>query len=126
MGGSPRRLRGVDGCGESRSDSQLACRGPPIGLDHGCAAETWATAPPLKAMVLIGSMVSGAMKIRSPAPRNGRMDHKAVFVDQAGLDQRSGETRPVSKQVSVWTLLLESRDGCGQVSGGDRRLAAIM
>ena len=24
----------------------------PIGLDHGCAAKTWATAPPLKAMVL--------------------------------------------------------------------------
>ena len=32
----------------------------PIGLDHGCAAKTWATAPPLKTVVLIGSMVSGA------------------------------------------------------------------
>src|SRR6476646_4505346 len=40
-----------------------------IGRDHGCAAKTWATAPPLKTVVLIGSMVSGATKIRSPAPR---------------------------------------------------------
>ena len=28
-------------------------------LDQGCAAKTWATAPPLKAVVLIGSTVSG-------------------------------------------------------------------
>jgi hypothetical protein len=40
-----------------------------IGLDHGCAAKTWATAPPLKAVVLIGSIVSGAVKSRSPAPK---------------------------------------------------------
>jgi hypothetical protein len=32
----------------------------PIELDHGSAAKTWATAPPLKAVVLISSMVSGA------------------------------------------------------------------
>jgi hypothetical protein len=38
-------------------------------LDHRCAAKTWATAPPLKTVVLIGSMVSGARKIRSPARR---------------------------------------------------------
>jgi hypothetical protein len=37
------------------------------GLDQGCAAKTWATAPALKTVVLIGSMVSGALKIRSPA-----------------------------------------------------------
>jgi len=38
-------------------------------LDHGCAAKTWATAPPLKERwVLTGSMVSGARKIRSPRP----------------------------------------------------------
>jgi hypothetical protein len=32
----------------------------PIGLDHGCAAKTWATAPPLKTVGLTGSMMSGA------------------------------------------------------------------
>jgi hypothetical protein len=36
----------------------------PIRLDHGCAAKTWATAPPLKPVVLTGSLVSGARKIR--------------------------------------------------------------
>ena len=41
----------------------------PVGLDHGRAAKTWAAAPPLKAVVLMDSMVSGAVKIRSPAPR---------------------------------------------------------
>jgi hypothetical protein len=41
----------------------------PIGLDHGCAAKTWATAPPLNTVVLVGAMVSGARKSRSPAPR---------------------------------------------------------
>ena len=39
------------------------------GARSRCAAKTWATAPPLKTVVLIGSMVSGAMKIRSPVPR---------------------------------------------------------
>ena len=70
-------------------------------LDHGCVAKTWATAPPLKTVVLIGSMMSGARKIRSPAPRTaGRMDEKAVLVDQAGPDQRSGEPCPaVDEQV---------------------------
>ena len=32
----------------------------------GCAADTWATAPPLKAMVLIVSMVSRAPKSLAP------------------------------------------------------------
>ena len=41
----------------------------PIGLDHGCAAKTWATAPRLNAVVLIGSMVSGVSKSRAPPPR---------------------------------------------------------
>jgi hypothetical protein len=54
-----------------RSYSEVTASAPrlPIGLDHGRAAKTWATAPPLKTVVLIGSMVSGARKIRSPAPR---------------------------------------------------------
>jgi hypothetical protein len=30
--------------------------------------KTWATAPPLKTVVLTGSLVSGVRKIRSPAP----------------------------------------------------------
>jgi hypothetical protein len=56
--------------------------------------------------------------------QDGRVDEKAVLVDQAGLDQRSGEPRPaVDEQVSVGALVLEPRDGVGQVSGGDRRLA---
>ena len=79
----------------------------PIGLDHGRAAKTWATAPPLKAVVLIGSMVSGAVKSRSLAPRTTGMDDEAVLVDQAGLDQRSGEPYPaVGEQGSVGALLL--------------------
>jgi hypothetical protein len=40
-----------------------------VALDHGCAAKTWATAPPLKTVVLIDSMVSGPVNSRSPAPR---------------------------------------------------------
>ena len=52
------------------------------------------------------------------------MDDKAVLVDQAGLDQRSGEPCPaVGEQIAIGALLLEPRDGFGQVSGGDRRLA---
>ena len=47
------------------------------------------------------------------------MDDKAVLVDQAGLDQRPGEPCPaVGEQVSAGALLLEPRDGFGQVSGG--------
>jgi hypothetical protein len=42
--------------------------GAPLAADQGCAAKTWATAPALKAVVLIGSIVSGAVKRRSPAP----------------------------------------------------------
>jgi hypothetical protein len=45
-----------------RSCSEVTASAPrlPIGLDHGCAAKTWAMAPPLKTVVLTGSMVSGA------------------------------------------------------------------
>ena len=94
-------------------------------FDHGCAAKTWAMAPPLKTVVLVGSMVSGSRKSCSPAP-DDRVDDEAVLVDQAGLDQRSGEPcSALSKQLSVCVLLLEPRDGCGQVSGGDRRLAPV-
>ena len=97
-----------------------------IRLGHGCAAKTWATAPPLKTVVLSGSMASGARKSRPARTQDGRVDDKAVLVDQAGLDQRSGEPCPaVGEQVSVGALLLEPRDGFGQVSGGDRRLTPV-
>ncbi len=38
---------------------------PVIRLDEACAAKTWPTVPPLKTEVLIGSIVSGARKIRT-------------------------------------------------------------
>ena len=58
--------------------------------------------------------------------QHDRVDDKAVLIDQAGLDQRSGEPHPaVGEQVSVGALLLEPRDGLGQVSGDDRRLALV-
>src|SRR3954451_25387148 len=50
--------------------------------------------------------------------QDDRMDDEAVLIDQAGLDQRSGEPCPaLSEQISVAALLLEPRDGFGQVSG---------
>jgi hypothetical protein len=67
----------------------------PIGLDHGCAAKTWATAPPLKAMVLIGSMVSGAMKIRSPAPRTtGWMTRRYSSIKPVSTSDRANRAPP--------------------------------
>jgi hypothetical protein len=68
--------------------------------------------------------LDGERRVEDPLARaqDGRVDEKAVFVDQAGLDQRSGEPCPaVGKQVSVGALLFEPRDGFGQISGGDRR-----
>ena len=54
------------------------------------------------------------------------MDNKAILVDQPGLDQRAGEPCPaLGEQVSVGALPLEPRDGFGQVSGGDLRLAPV-
>jgi hypothetical protein len=52
------------------------------------------------------------------------VDDKAVLVDQAGLDERSGEAGPaLGEQVSSGGALLESRHGLGEISGGDLRLA---
>jgi hypothetical protein len=42
--------------------------------------------------------------------QHDRVDDEAVLVDQAGLDQRPGEPRPVGAEVAVWALLLEPRD----------------
>src|SRR5580704_17329645 len=58
--------------------------------------------------------------------QDDRVDHEAVLVDKAGLDQRSGEPCPaVGEQVSAGALLLEPSDGFGQVSGGDHGLAPV-
>ena len=51
------------------------------GLSPGCAAKAWATAPPLKTVVLIGSIVSGARKrqaSRLAASRSGRLILAAI------------------------------------------------
>ena len=72
--------------------------------------------------------LDGERREEDPLARtqDGRVDEKAVLVDQAGLNQRSGESCPtVGEQVSVGALPLEPRDGFGQVSGGDRRLAPV-
>ena len=68
--------------GDRGEQPRLDARPLPVcrSLDHGCAAKTWATVPPLKAMVLIGSMVSSARKIRSPAPRTTRSHEREAAV----------------------------------------------
>ena len=54
------------------------------------------------------------------------MDEQVVLIDQAGLDQRAGEPCPtVGEQVSLGVLLLEPRDGVGQISADDRRLVPV-
>jgi hypothetical protein len=46
--------------------------------------------------------------------QDDRVDGKPVLVDQAGLDQRTGEARPaLGEQVSLRALVLEARDGLG-------------
>ena len=52
--------------------------------------------------------LDGERRKEDPLTRtqDGRMDEKAVLIDQAGLDQRSGEPCPaVGEQVSVGALL---------------------
>ena len=57
--------------------------------------EDVATAPPLKTMVLIGSMVSGAMKIRSPAPRTtGWMTRRYSSIKPVSTSDRANRTPP--------------------------------
>jgi hypothetical protein len=61
--------------------------------------------------------LDGQRRREDPLARaqDGSVDEKAVFVDQAGFDQRSGEPCPaVGEQVSVGLLLLEPGDGFGQ------------
>jgi hypothetical protein len=66
-----------------------------IGLDHGCAAKTWATAPPLKTVVLIDSMVSGAVKIRSPPPKTtGWMTKRYSSIKPVSTSDRAKRIPP--------------------------------
>src|SRR3954453_22557972 len=54
------------------------------------------------------------------------VNDEAVLVDEAGLDERSGESDAgLREQVSAGVLLLEPRDGGGQLSGRDRRLGPV-
>src|SRR4051794_18205358 len=67
----------------------------PIGLDHGCAAKTWATAPPLKTVGLIDSMVSGAVKSRSPAPTTtGWMTRRYSSIRPVATSDRANRGPP--------------------------------
>ena len=131
-----RRARGSPGCAQhvrhwssmlGNSYSEVTASAPrlPVRLDHECAAKTWATAPPLKTVVLIGSMVSGARKIRSPAPRTaGWMRRRYSSIRPVSTSDRANRAPPwASRYPSERSCL--SRVGFGQVSGGDRRLAPI-
>jgi hypothetical protein len=52
-------------------------------------AKTRPTAPPLRTVVLIGSTVSGALKIRSPAPRTaGRMRRRYRSITPVSTSDR--------------------------------------
>lgn len=54
------------------------------------------------------------------------MNDKPVLVDQAGLDERADEPHAaLDEQVPVGVLLLEARDGGGQVAAGDCRGAPL-
>jgi hypothetical protein len=91
-------------------------------VHQGCAAKTWATAPPLKTVVLIGFTVSGARKTPLTRAQNDRLDDKPSTADQSGVDQRTNEPYPaVHEQIALGALPLEPRAGLGQVSGDDRR-----
>ena len=57
--------------------------------------KTWATAPPLKTVVLTGSMVSGAVKSRSPAPRTaGWMTRRYSSIKPVSTSDRANRVPP--------------------------------
>ena len=61
----------------------------------GCAAKTWATAPALKAVVLIGSIVSGAVKSCSPEPRTtGWTTRRYSSIKPVSTSDRANRTPP--------------------------------
>ena len=64
-------------------------------------AKTWATAPALKAVVLMGSIVSAVVKGQLASTQHDRVTGKRRYSwIQAGLDQRSGEPHAVGERVS--------------------------
>jgi hypothetical protein len=66
-----------------------------IRLGYGCAAKAWATAPRLKTMVLTGSMVSGARKSRSPAPRmTGWVTRRYSSIKPVSISDRANRAPP--------------------------------
>ena len=89
--------------------------------DHGCAAKTWATAPPLKTVVLTGSMVSGARKSRSPAPRTtGWMIRRYSSIRPVSTSDRANRTPP-------WASRYPSERSClSRVTASARSPAAIV
>ena len=79
-------VSGLDSTTILRDSVILASR--PQHVRHGCAVKTWATPPPLKTVVLTGSMVSGAREIRSPAPRTTGWIMRAQVVARASKATR--------------------------------------
>ena len=68
----------------------------------------------------------GERHVEEPLARaqDDRMHDEAIFVDQAGRNERPREPRPaLRQQVSAGALLLEPRDALGQIAGGNCRLA---
>ena len=90
-----RNITGDDLIGEL--DRLAAVRGYPVSsrFDQGCTPKTWATAPPLKAVVLIGSMVSGAVKSCSPEPRTtGWMTRRYSSIKPVLTSDRANRAPP--------------------------------
>jgi hypothetical protein len=85
--------------------SEVAASAPrlPIGLNHECAAKTWATAPPLKTVVLIGSMVSGARRERAREHDLGDLGHRLGDGPEAP-GQSGGHPRPQADQSRAFVL----------------------
>ncbi len=108
---------------EFQRTSEVTASAPrlPIRLDHGCAAKTWATAPPLKAVVLTGSMVSGARKIRSPASTTaGWMRRRYSSIKPVSTSDRANRAPP-------WASRYPSECSClSRVMASARSPAAIV
>src|SRR3954464_15995499 len=88
---------------------------------YGCAEKTWATAPRLKAMVLVGSMVSGAVKSRSPAPRTtGWTTRRYSSIKPVSTSDRANRAPP-------WASRYPSERSClSRVMAEARSPAAIV
>lgn len=58
--------------------------------DLGCAARRWARQP-LKAVVLIGVMMSDELNTPLARTQDVGVNDNAVLIDHAGVDHRSGQ-----------------------------------